>query len=150
MYVVSNAELLNLITAWSQLNVTGVFGTAHLFVNNFVPSPLMTPSDFTEATFPGYADESMSVSDWGAPFLTPANVAADVYPDIQFTSGAVVTPQTVYGWYVTRALTPAIVVAAELFPVPVIISGPNQAIVINPIIQLANLTGSWLKIPPGP
>jgi len=71
----------------------------HLFKNNFTPDPSSILTDFTEATFTGYAAVQVN-----SKFATPYKVIDGEYQTdstpftFTCTGGS---PQTCYGWYLT-------------------------------------------------
>lgn len=85
----------------------------NLFSNDYTPVDGSTDSDFTAATFGGYAQVDAERADFGAPSIS-SNVAYSLLsfvPTFTQTSGS---PQTVYGWWM-RGATSGIVLAAQRF-----------------------------------
>lgn len=76
--------------------------TLKLFKNDFVPGPFAALVNFTEADFVGYAKIDTLI-DWldyrdgpTGDEVVECNIVAS------FAAGAIVTPQTVYGWYLVN------------------------------------------------
>jgi len=73
--------------------------TLRLYSNNHVPANADDVTDYTECTFPGYA--GIPLAGWSAAALNASNKAETELPMQVFTAGVIVTPQDVYGVYVT-------------------------------------------------
>ena len=71
-----------------------------LFVNNHTATETDTVTNFTEATFPGYAAKNLT--SWGSAFLN-SNTQGETDETVRvFTQTSVPgSPQTVYGYYIT-------------------------------------------------
>ncbi len=110
----------------------------HLAKNSFTPGPGLTLASLTEADFPNY--DALSPND-AKPVVTvdPNNQDAllrllDPTGGWAWTCDDTISPnQTIYGYYVTNAAD-SVLVGAETFDEPVVISGPAQAVVIGSII----------------
>lgn len=87
---------------------------AHLCTAGPVLGGNMTPADFTEATYDGYAAASVT---WGTPY-TAGNGLSYVDALISIPQTGSVTPQTVLGYFITDTAGTH-VLFAEYFPVPV-------------------------------
>lgn len=74
--------------------------TMHLYINDRVPTQFDVLGDYTEATFPGYAAQTMT--SWGPAFLNAEfqGEANDVLHTFTATSEPV-SPESVYGTYWT-------------------------------------------------
>ncbi len=72
----------------------------HLFQNNYTPSDSSVIGDFTEATFDGYAAETLS--GWTSASVT-AHVATSNATPIAFVKTGSVTSNNIYGYYVTNS-----------------------------------------------
>lgn len=94
--VASNALLADRIASLRTLLNSGK--TLRLFVNNFTPTPVNIRSDFTEASFVGYAGQSLS-SDFaaGVKIIDGEYQSSSTTHTFSCTSGS---SQTVYGWYI--------------------------------------------------
>lgn len=75
-------------------------------------------SDFTEATFPGYAPVLTEAADWTVVEGPPAEATADT-ADFECTSDT--TPQTIRGYYVTEDTTGDPIRWWEYFEGPVVV-----------------------------
>lgn len=98
------------------------------FVNDFDPSPESVLADFTEASFAGYA--ASAEIDWGEPYSDLLGNGIVEGCAAQFTAGSVTTPETVYGYYVTKSGVGGALVYSERFntPVPITQSGDGFAV----------------------
>lgn len=88
----------------------------NLFQNNYTPDDDSTDSDFTVATFTGYAQVDADRAQFGA----PAIIADVAYSTLNFVPTFICTggaAQTVYGWWM-RGRTSGIVLAAQRFDAP--------------------------------
>lgn len=72
-----------------------------LFVNNFTPEPANVLSDFTPASFDGYAPFTFGL--WGETFLNSEGNAESDYPSLSWLVGPGGGVDTVYGYYVFDA-----------------------------------------------
>lgn len=111
--------------------------TLHLFVNDYVPTPLLQWTDFDEATFPGYS--SAPLASWGYA-VTQADHTAKVVEVIHsFTQLSVPSPvQSVYGYFVVNPLGLA-VWAERNEGGPVRMDTAGLPYVVRPSMVLANL-----------
>lgn len=107
-----------------------------LFKNAAALSIYSTLADLIEADFTGYARSSAIV--WGTAYVNPNQQAQVTGGSKQFNcSGATVT-NTIYGWAIIIDSTVDILVAAELLPQPVTMTGVGNAVVITPYYTLPN------------
>lgn len=86
-----------------------------LYQNNYTPVDGSTGTDFTDSTFPGYADVDIDQTDMGAAAVV-ANVAVsecNFVPVFTCTGGA---GELAYGWYLAGR-TSGLVLAAQRFDV---------------------------------
>jgi len=90
----STLTILDAITAAILENCT-----LRLYSNNHVPNNADDVTDYTEASFPGYA--GISLAGWSAAALNASNKAETELPIQVFTAGVIVTPEDIYGVYVT-------------------------------------------------
>jgi hypothetical protein len=109
--------------------------TLRLFQNDYTPVDGSVIGNFTEATFDGYA--SQSLSDFAAAYLNASNKAeVDASLYIFLMTGAV-TPNTIYGYYVTIGGTQ--VVYAERNPAGgQAMTGAGQIYPVYPRFTLAS------------
>jgi len=106
-----------------------------LYSNNHTPTDADVVGDYTECTFPGYAPINMNV--WTSAVLNADDKAEIEEPIQTFTAGAIVTPQDVYGIYVTDA--GGDLVYAELNPAGVVVmSVAGQTYSYLPRVTLAS------------
>lgn len=90
--------------------------TLHLYDNDYTPDDDTTASDFTEATFTGYAAIAILRSEFGAPAIIAhvAYITRTPVPSFECTAGG---PDLVYGWYLLTDDDDT-VIAAQRFDVP--------------------------------
>lgn len=88
-----------------------------LFQNNYTPVYTSTGSNFTVATFPGYAQVAVPRSSFAAPTSTGGvgTIVSSVQPTWTCSGGS---GQTVYGWYM-RGATSGKVLGTQTFASPV-------------------------------
>jgi len=133
----NNKILFSLITPFKLLDTTNLY---HLFQNNLVPGPGTVVGDFVEATYDGYAPIAAGgffgplldpvTNDW---FTTPAAV-------LHFDDTGAVTPNTIYGFYMTDAGGTALV-ACQRFGVPVVMDAAGKSILISPKHFVSGMSG---------
>jgi len=99
--------------------------TLRLYSNNHVPANADTVADYTEATFPGYA--GIALSAWSAAALNASNKAETVLPIQVFTAGVIVTPQDIYGIYVTYDVDGSLLYAELDSSGPITIASTGQS-----------------------
>jgi len=85
-----------------------------LFQNDYQPADGSVKGDFTEATFSGYA--AQSIDDWSVVSQNAANRAEMVSGEKIFAHNGGGTGNTVYGWYLTDDNDSDEVLLAERFP----------------------------------
>lgn len=73
--------------------------TLRLYSNNHVPANTDDVTDYTEATFPGYA--AIPILSWPAASLDGSNKASTELAMQVWTAGVIITPQDIYGVFVT-------------------------------------------------
>jgi hypothetical protein len=101
----------------------------HLYANQLIPSQGTLLTMFVEATFTGYV--AQSVGAWGAAYIGPDGNAHVTAPGLQFQATDDVTPNTIYGWYMTNTAGTELVGAANfLTPIPIVAA--LQAVVMQP------------------
>lgn len=112
----------------------------HLFSND-VESGLTTEqkdaldeTDFTEATFTGYASASLTGGAWTTGEGNPASAG---YAATAFTSTANQTPEVIYGYYVTR-VSDGSLQWYEYFSASATVQFNSQSIVVTPAVTLAD------------
>lgn len=102
-----------------------------LFQNAATPGPDSVLADFTEATFPGYAESAAVV--WGAALSNALNQAFTAGGTVQFTCTGAATPNTIHGYYLVDGATGNVLIAAEAFASPQPITAAGQGLVVQPI-----------------
>lgn len=73
----------------------------HLFQNDITPTATTIATDFTEATFPGYATQLLGA--WGFAYLEVERACTIHDPVLWMMTGASPT-NDIYGYYITDAL----------------------------------------------
>jgi len=99
--------------------------TLRLYSNNHVPANADVVGDYTECTFPGYS--GIPLTGWSAAALNASNKAETELAMQVFTAGVIVTPQDVYGIFVTYNPTGDLVYAELDASGPITISTPGQS-----------------------
>lgn len=144
---ISHALATDLIAALSARPAGALLTTP--FVKLFTavsanPNPYSAVADFTEATFTGYAGQACTL-----PLIGPINVTGSTIAglgNVNFVAGSGITPpgQTILGYYVVDDnAAPTKVYMSELFPSPIPIVNPGDAISLdvlfaadeNPLLQ---------------
>lgn len=119
---------------------TPVDWEVRLFTNNY--TPLATDDyeepPYTEATFPGY--EPQPLVGFGLPEIV-GGVSRSTANEVIFTaSSELVTPETVYGYWVVEVTDIPRLLWAELFVGgPVTFSAPYQSRRVSPTVTLRQL-----------
>lgn len=102
----------------------------HLYVNNYTPVHGSILTDFTEASFPGYSDQTLS--DFSAAYLNSFNQGETDTNAHIFTQTADDTLQEVYGWYATNSGGEVIMASRNpLGPVPMEHAGDVYVLLIQ-------------------
>ena len=104
-----------------------------LFQSNTTPAETDVAATFTEATFTGYAAQTLTPASWVVTEGAPGSAA---YPQATFTSSAAQTAQLVYGYYLTRVTSGRIAWSERFSDGPYSISNLSDAIRVTPIITL--------------
>lgn len=104
-----------------------------LFQSNTTPAEADVAATYTEATFAGYAAQTLTAASWVVTEGAPGNAA---YPQATFTSSAAQAAQSVYGYYLTRVTSGRIAWAERFSDGPYSISNLNDAVKVTPIITL--------------
>lgn len=107
--------------------------TLRLYVNAVDPAPDSDASDFTEASFPGYAP--LTLTTWEDATLASPGLAETEADNAVFAPTGTGSPQTVFGWFMTDE--DGNFVAGERFSDPggVLLDGPPDAFVVSPRFQ---------------
>jgi hypothetical protein len=99
-----------------------------LFKNDIIPTRLSVLADFTEAAFPGYAPQSISIP--GPAFLN-AQQYAQVDGNMLTFSSTGASAETIYG-YILYDTTPTVILAERFAaPVPFLAAGSSVDIGIK-------------------
>lgn len=93
----------------------------HLYSNNHAPANADVVGDYTECTFPGYA--AINLTGWPSASLDASNRASVELALQTFTGGTIITPEDIYGIYVTDAV--GNLLYAELNPAGVVSMASN-------------------------
>jgi hypothetical protein len=85
-----------------------------LYINNYTPVQTSVNADFTEATFPGYAQEAIDPSLWTSPTIISnrASMTANSGDPYEFTNSG--SSQTIYGYFIYDT-TSSLIIGAEKF-----------------------------------
>jgi len=100
----------------------------HLYKNNVAIKESTNVSELEEANFPGYASSLLTGSLWSVVAGSPS-VAQ--YQSVSMVCSDGVSPQTIYGYYVTREGTGDLM-WGEAFPTPQVILAPGNRIMVTP------------------
>jgi len=103
-------------------------GRGKLFQNDITPGPNSVVADFTEANFGSYA--SVTLSTWGAPYVDVDGIAKVSPPSSQFQPDDSDDPNTIYGFYVTQAGAPTVLLYAARLDTPVPLVTPADALIL--------------------
>lgn len=104
-----------------------------LFKSNTTPDESTVVGDLTEATFTGYAVITLTGANWTTAAGDPATGS---YAEQTFTSSADQTPESIYGYYLTR-VTDGDLIAAERFSNgPYVIANNGDTIKLTPTITV--------------
>lgn len=118
-------QLLALIlTGWT-------LGKLRLFKNDFTPSFDTVVGDFTEATFPGYALIAATTTPVTGIDAQTGNLAIVWADGCTWNAGTIVTPETVYGWYITNTAGSS-VLAAGRFDTLIVVDETDDVVAITP------------------
>lgn len=98
-------------------------------------------ADITDASFVGYTPGGNLIATWAGPFIDPVSGRKYVSPTTPqiFTAGAVLGPQTIYGWYLNDGS--GNLLDAGKFDVPIIIDTQFQTIQIYPLVFVSGPDG---------
>lgn len=123
--VIPNEGLLKLaVQNWGVPGAAQEDFVVDLYSNNYTPVAGSSASNFTIATFTGYAQVAVARSTFGSPSIvgSTGNVTSSVSPTFTCTGGS---SQTVYGW-VMRGASSGKVYAAQLFTTAfTVVAGSN-------------------------
>lgn len=94
-----------------------------LYRNDYIPTSASVLADFTEASFPGYAPQSISTPN--PSFLNGGGQAENDADLLTFNQSAG-PAQVIYGYFIYDAAL--VVIAAQRFPAPVNMTGPGASL----------------------
>lgn len=100
-----------------------------LFKNNRVPAEADVETDYTEATFTGYASIALTPATWATTAGAPSDVT---YPQQTFTSSAGAQNESVYGYYIIQTTSGKLVCAEKFADGPYVIVNNGDAIKVTP------------------
>lgn len=109
-----------------------------LFKNNFTPTGASVAADFTEADFDGYA--SQTVVAWGAGFLNGSNQGEIDHAIKTWTATGGATPNTIYGYYLTRDSDGKVYYSERNPAGGVLINGAGQTYSVVPRLVIDTLS----------
>ncbi len=99
-----------------------------LYSNNFTPTNLSVLTDFTEVTGGGYAEKSLSSSDW----TLTGNAISSVAKTFTFTSSI----GNVYGYYLVGSVSGKLMAAEKFTSGPYNIVGSGDSITVTATISV--------------
>jgi hypothetical protein len=108
--ITNNGELLALKALLN--NTAGQNVYLRLYENDYTPVEASVTADFTEATFTGYAQKTLTGSDWTFTSGAPSDATGTAVQT--FTSSAGSQDKYVYGYYYVQ-VTSGLCIAAERF-----------------------------------
>lgn len=130
-------KIAPLVAAQSAGLGSGATIRLRLAKNPFTPSPQLVIGDLTEADFGGYASKLGTA---GGAFATidPKTGLPQIFwrgpsvtSDLRFsTTSTTNLPQTIFGWYLQRTDGGLILLAADVFPVPIELTLSGQTVVV--------------------
>jgi hypothetical protein len=110
--------------------------TLHLAQEALSITPATLTTDFTEATYDGYA--AAAVADTGLIYLDAQGNVVWQPASVAFQPTGSTTPNTIYGWWLQGTVGGVGVkfVAGQMFDAPVAMAGTLDALFIDPQIPL--------------
>lgn len=129
--------LRNFLNVGGTVLATGIV-TVHLFKAPVTLAPGMVAADFDEADFTGYA--ATDVTKLGVAWDNVNGDAVLSYDGVHFQPTDSVTPNTIYGYYITTGVAAfggaGSLLRAEVFDVPVPMLGTMDALDLAPVLKL--------------
>ena len=110
----------------------------HLYKNDMAPTVFSELTDFEEADYDGYAEETVTPASW--PVFNQGLGVVAVGPGIVFTPTGGTTDNVIYGYYVTDT-TGTRLLWAERFAEPKIMNGVTTGFTLVPAIGGLSATG---------
>ncbi len=123
----------NLLLEWS-VKSTGESLKLNLYSNNYTPVSTSTDSNFTVASFTGYAEKTIARTDWGSASTNGNDKGEITATALSWTP---TTTQTIYGYFVTPSSDSTKVLWAEKFSTSVSLSN-GDTFVLNPKLTFAS------------
>jgi hypothetical protein len=109
-------------------------GSIGLIAAPFTPAPTLTLANLTEATFHGYSRQAL-----GNPTATFTGGDGNEYVEFttaQFLCSDTVSPNTIYGLFLTFGNSTTALWATDPFPAPLPMASPANQITITPRVGL--------------
>lgn len=133
MLVIPNARLTAMLSQERSV-LTGSGCILRLFTNDFQPTPASAIADFIEATFTGYASQSLG-TDWTAAAIISPGVARmnTSIRTFSFTGGS--GSQTIYGFYAVNTAVTSLMFSKR-FASPIVLSPTNTLIEMRILYSL--------------
>jgi hypothetical protein len=104
-----------------------------LFTNNVAPGPDLIATDFSECAFAGYTSIDLLGAEWN---FVAGSPDAIVHPEVIFTSSAEqVTPESVYGYFLTQRVSWKLITWLKFADGPYPIAHFNDRIKFPPTIK---------------
>jgi hypothetical protein len=107
-----------------------------LYKNNRAPADGDIETDYTEATFTGYAAKELTGASWT---VTPGSPSVVQYGQQTFTSSAAQTLQSIYGYYLIQKTSLKLVWAERFTDPPWNIVNLGDIVKVTPKIQLRKI-----------
>lgn len=104
-----------------------------LYSSNTTPAETDTTSSYTEATFTGYSNVSLTGASWTVTEGAPTSAA---YAQQTFTSSAGSQNQSIYGYFMKRTSSGRVALAERFSDGPYVIVNNGDQIKITPTITL--------------
>lgn len=114
-------------------NTAGQDQKLKLYKSNTTPANTDTAATYTESTFTGYAQASLSGASWS---FTAANPSHADYAQQTFTSSANQTLENAYGYFVVQTTSGKILWAERFTGAPYAIQNLNDAIQVTPVVTM--------------
>lgn len=100
----------------------------------FTPSPTLTLGALTEATYDGYARQSMGTA--SVPFTGTDGKEYIEFKTLQFMPSDTINPNTIYGLFITFGNSTTTLWATDAFSQTVNLAGPANQVTITPRVGL--------------
>jgi hypothetical protein len=125
-------NLSSKLAAMAALTATGGLlagAKVHLYQNNYVPTPSMDLTSFITADYDGYVP--IAVGTWDAPYVAVDGVVHIGASSLFFAMTGAVTPNTIYGAYITDTAGTGLLFAV-LFDAPIPMVSATSALFYQP------------------